>query len=283
MPTKTRTQYREEGLETYLDELSREPVLTRDEERALFQRLEAGDESAREVIVERNLRFVVKIALQYRGLGVPVSDLIQEGNIGLLHVVEKFEWRKGFRFSTYAAYYIRQEIQAALHRQSGMIRIPVRKARLLGKVHEVIARYQELEGRDPSTEEIARELDIPEEKVQPLMAMRHSFASMDGDWTSDDSVAMEETLASEAPAPSAEIDARQTRAAVVSAMEFLSDREREVMELRYGFRGGRSLSLRKASKVVGLSQEGVRRVEQRALGKLRRPAIRAQLDGLLTA
>jgi len=282
MKTRKSQSLNEEGLQCYLDALAESDVLSREEEVALFQALENGDEFARDEIVRRNLRFVVKIALQYRGCGVPVADLIQEGNIGLLHVVDKFEWRKGFRFSTYAAYYIRQEIQAALHRQTGMIRIPVRKARLLGKVHEVIGRYQEMEGRDPSAVEIARELEVEVEKVETVLGLRHSFSSLEADRT-EEGTSLAHTLPSSEPAPSAQIEEKQTRDVVVHAMDFLTEREREVMELRYGFRNGRDHSLRKASKVVGLSQEGVRRVEMRALNKLRRPAIRTQLEGLLSA
>lgn len=270
-------------VQMYLAEAGRGRVLGREEEVELFQQLEAGQEWAREEIVACNLRFVIKIALAYRGLGVPLADLIQEGNIGLLHVVDKFDWRRGFRFSTYAAFYIRQEIQASVYRQSSMIRLPIRKARLLGRLQEVTRKHVEANGIEPSTAELAALVGHPEATVVSLLGMRHSFTSLDGD-AEEDSQSLSDVLADDVtPAPDAAISQRQTRAAVVDLMEFLTEREREVLSLRYGFSTGRSQSLRKASKVVGLSQEGVRRVEHRALSKLRRPSIAHRVEGLLTA
>ncbi len=283
MKTKHRT-FEEDGVQDYLNMAACHPVLTREQEVELFQRLENGDDSARDDIAAHNLRFVVKIALKYRGLGVPLADLIQEGNIGLLTVIDKFEWRKGFRFSTYAAYYIRQEIQAALHRSGAMIRLPVRKARLLGRINEFIQRELERTCVEPTVEEIALELDVPREKVETMLELRHTFTSMESELT-EDGLCLKDMIADEcAPMPDEQLEVEQTKAAVVDVLEYLSDREREVIKLRYGMNArGRSYSLRGASKVIGLSQEGVRRVEHRALGKLRRPAISAQVEGLLTA
>lgn len=270
-------------VQAYLHEAGRGRVLGREEEIELFQRMEAGEAWAREEIVACNLRFVIKVALAYRGLGVPLADLIQEGNIGLLHVVDKFDWRRGYRFSTYAAFYIRQEIQSAVYRQSSMIRLPIRKARLLARLQEVARKHVELHGVEPSLAELALAVEQPEASVAALLGMRHTFTSMDGEGD-DEAQPLAEVVADEAtPAPDAAISARQTRAAVVDLMDFLTEREKQVLSLRYGFETGRSQSLRKASKVVGLSQEGVRRVEHRALDKLRRPAIACRVEGLLTA
>ena len=282
MATKTRNSS-EDGLQDYLHQVCDHPILTREQEVALFQRLEAGDDSAREEIVRCNLRFVVKIALQFKNRGLSVADLVQEVNIGLLQVIDKFEWQRGFRLSTYAAYYIRQEIQAAIHRQGSMIRLPVRKARLMGKINECTQRFLETIGREPTPEELALDLGVALEKIHDMMEMRHTFASLDAE-PEDEGRSFSETVAdADAPLPSRDIEEEQTRAAVCSVLDFLNEREREVMELRYGFRNGRSHSLRKASRLVGLSQEGVRRVEHRALDKLRRPAIRQHVDGLLSA
>lgn len=280
---RSRANFEEDGVQEYLKAVAGYTVMTREEEVALFQAYESGDESARDEIVSRNLRFVIKIALQYRGFGVNIADLIQEGNIGLLHVIDKFDWRKGFRFSTYAAYYIRQEIQAAIHRQGNMIRLPVRKARLLGKVQEVCRKYLEREGREPSPEEIASELGQPIEKIRPVMELRHSFVSMDAE-RGEEGMRLRDALPAEIPAPSTRIEEKQTKAAVYDLLDFLTERERQVVQLRFGMsKDGREYSLRGASKVVGLSQEGVRRVEHRALAKLQRPALRARVDNLLTA
>lgn len=278
-----RSQYGEDGIQEYLDGIAGFPVPTREEERALFQRLEAGDETAREEIVQRNLRFVVKVALQYRGIGVPTPDLIQEGNIGLMHAVGRFDWRRGFRFSTYAAYYIRQEIQAALQRQASMIRLPVRKARLLGRINDVCRRQLERDGTEPSVEEIAGELGLATDRIAPLMALRQSVISADAG-RCEDSPSLYESMPSELPSAVVTLEEKETQAAVHNVLELLSPRERAVLRLRFGLTAaGDEHSLRSASKVVGLSQEGVRRVEMRALDKLRRPTLRARVENLLSA
>lgn len=274
----------EDGVQDYMKAAAHHKILTREQEVELFQRLENGDETAREEIVQCNLRFVIKIAMHFKGMGLPLSDLIQEGNIGLLHVIGKFDWRKGFRFTTYAAYYIRQEIQASLQRSGNMIRIPVRKARLLSKLNEMTYRYNEREGRDPSIEEMSIETGVSREKIEAVIELRHSFASMDAELNEDgmtlgDSVAVDSALL-----PSETLNSEQVSDAVQLSMNLLTDREREVVELRFGMTDHQEcMSLRQASKVIGLSQEGVRRVEHRALEKLRRPSVSAQLSDLLTA
>ena len=144
----------------YLDEIAKHKVLTREEEIALFQRLEAGDELARGEIVEANLRFVIKIALQFSNRGMSIADLIQEGNIGLLDVVSKFDWRRGFRFSTYAAFWIRQAIQLATRKQANVIRLPIRKSRMLGHVSESIRTFAAAHNRPPTNRELALLLEI---------------------------------------------------------------------------------------------------------------------------
>ncbi len=275
--------YREDGIQDYLKKIGKHHVLTREEEVAVFQRLEGGDESAREEIIQCNLRLVVKIALQFKGCGVPISDLIQEGNIGLLNVIDKFDWKRGFRFSTYAAFWIRQEVQAALRNQGVMIRLPIRKARLMGKIADAMRVFNAMEGRDPNVEEIADYIGVEVDKIKMMMPMREAIVSLDAERTEDGGRLIDILPHENTPSPMDRISEYQTRQAVSDALDFLSDRERKVMELRFGLRGGRALSLRKTSKLVGLSQEGVRRVEARALDKLQRPAIRARLDGLLTA
>lgn len=274
------TRHNDELVQTYLKEVGDHPVLSREEERALFQRFESGDESAREEIVRCNLRFVIKIALRYRHCGVPLADLIQEGNLGLLQVIDKFDWRRGFRFSTYAAYYIRQEIQAVIQRTNSAIRLPVRKARLLGKINEFSHRFAEMEGREPDATEMALGLDVPLEKIEAALAARATMVSIDAERT-DDGASLVDVIADEnAALPGDRLSRVQTRAAVREVLGFLTDREQEVLRLRYGMNPrNREYSLRQASKVVNLSQEGVRRVEQRALRKLRREGMRNRAAG----
>jgi RNA polymerase primary sigma factor len=280
---KTSTHSEDSTLSATLKEATRGHVLSREEEMALFQRLEAGDEEAREEIVRCNLRFVIKIAMQYKGMGVPLADLVQEGTIGLLHVIGKFDWRRGTRFTTYAAYYIRQEVQACLYRQASMIRLPVRKARVLGKIQEYIRTTQEREGREPQTQEIALELGVETDLVEMLMGMRHSVSSLDAEIDEEGRVVAEAIPDTEAVVPGESLNAEQSQAAVIALLDVLSDRERQVLGLRFGLGGGSARSLRGASKVIGLSQEGVRRVENRALDKLRRPTVRARFEQLMIA
>ena len=266
-----------------LQEATKGHVLNREEEVALFQSLEAGDENARDEIVRCNLRFVVKIAMQYKGMGVPMADLVQEGTIGLLHVIGKFDWRRGTRFTTYAAYYIRQEVQACLYRQASMIRLPVRKARVLGRIQEYIRSTQEREGREPQPQEIAVALGVDTDLVEMLMGLRHSFSSIDAEVEVDGRTIAESLPDHDAVVPGHALNIEQSHAAVIGMLDVLSDREREVLDLRFGLNSGVSRSLRKASAVVGLSQEGVRRVENRALDKLRRPTVRARFEQLMIA
>lgn len=275
-------QFDSDGVQDYLKQVGAHRLLNREEEVELFQRLESGDPSARDEIVRCNLRLVIKIALQFRGMGVSVADLIQEGNVGLLQVIERFDWRRGFRFSTYAAFWIRQEIQASLRNTSSFIRLPVRKSRLLGRISEAIRHFNTMEGRDPSEAEIATFLGEPEEKIHSLMPLRESVVSLDAE-VNEDGGHLLDTIPCEAARPGEHHAERERRQVVRKSLGILTDRERDVVELRYGFKGGKSLSLRHISRRVGLSQEGVRRIEMRAIGKLQRPAVRQQLDGLLSA
>lgn len=273
------TNRNQTGLQTYLREIGTNRVLSKKEEVRLFQRIEYDDEAAREEILQCNLRLVVKIAMQYRGCGVSTSDLIQEGNLGLLNVITKFDWRKGFRFSTYAAFWIKQEIQAAIRQSNSMIRLPVRKARLMGKISETVHFFQVYEGREPTIEEIATFLGEDEGKIKMLMPYRDPIVSLDAERNEDGGNLMD-TIAQVGPAPYEALDAVQITDTVQNVLEYLTDREREVIQLRFGLKGGQPLSLRKVSSKVGLSQEGVRRIERRALAKLQRPAIKSKLAGL---
>ena len=266
----------------YLDEIAKHKVLTREEEIALFQRLEAGDESARAEIVEANLRFVIKIALQFANRGMSIADLIQEGNIGLLDVVGKFDWRRGFRFSTYAAFWIRQAIQLAVRKQANVIRLPIRKSRMLGHVNESIRSFTAAHNRPPTNRELALLLDTDEEKLEELMQLRDAVLSLDATPGDEEGGQLLNRLQDDrTPSPFESFMAHELRRKVEEALGQLSDRERRVVRLRFGFETGQEMSLRSTSQMVGMSQEGVRRVERKALKKLRRPANRELMSGLV--
>jgi RNA polymerase primary sigma factor len=270
-----------EDMKLYLKEVARKQVLTRDEEVALFTRLSNGDASAREEIVEANLRFVIKIALQFTGRGVPLADLIQEGNIGLLEVVERFDYRKGFRFSTYAAFWIRQAIQMAVRKHGNVIRLPIRKSRFMGHLNESINNFTAEHGRAPSAYELSGLLDTDVEQVEQLLSMRESVLSLDMEGDEDGMQLLNRIPDTSRPnALDHSIETEQSER-ITEVLSTLSEKEQRVLRLRFGFESGKGLSLRSTSKVVGMSQEGVRRVERAAIRKLRRPSTHQAMAGLL--
>jgi RNA polymerase primary sigma factor len=258
----------------YYHEVHHEHVLSREEEVALFQRLEANDATARDEIIRANLRFVIKVAYEFLNRGLPLSDLIQEGNVGLLEVIPKFDWRKGHRFSTYAAYWIRQSIQMALRKQCGLIRLPVRKSRALGRMSEYMGSFRLDHGREPTVMEMAERLDLSAEDVERLLQLRDGVLSLDAQLDEDGSCLLDTVAAAQDESPVDAVIRKQMTQKVARVFDYLGDREKRVLRLRYGFDNSRALSLRHTSKVIGLSQEGVRRIERRAIEKLRRPAIR---------
>ncbi len=275
------TEYMDNDAGLYMDEVQSEGVLTREQEVALFQRLERGDAEAREEIVRANLRFVVKIAYEFVNRGLPLADLIQEGNVGLLEVIPKYDWRKGFRFSTYAAFWIRQAIQMALRQHASLIRLPVRKSRMLGRLNREVQQLRQELGREPTSYELAERMNTTVEEVERLMMLREGVLSLDAQESEDDAPLLETMAAEEAVSPREIAAEKQIRGKVARVLDYLGERERRIVRLRFGFESGHTMSLRKTSKLVGLSQEGVRRIEQRALGKLRRPALQKMVAGLI--
>lgn len=271
----------DENLKVYLKEISKEKVLTREEEVALFKRLEKGDETAREEIVRCNLRFVIKIALGYMGKGLPVSDLIQEGNLGLLEVINKYDYSKGFRFSTYAAFWIRQAIQIALRKNTSLIRIPNCKARMLGKISETISILINENGREPALKEVAVRLGITEAKIESLLKLRESVVSLDAEYADDTDPLIQNLVDKRNVSAREECIKVQARDKICNVLDILTEKEKKVVQLRFGFLGGKFLSLRKTSKIIGLSQEGIRRIELRAINKLQRPAVCAKIAGIM--
>ncbi|MEN6625898.1 MAG: sigma-70 family RNA polymerase sigma factor [Candidatus Sumerlaeia bacterium] len=270
-----------DGIKTYLKQIGSHRILTKDEEFDLFERLRGGEESARQEILCCNLRLVVRLAQQFRGKGLNMEDLIQEGNMGLLEVIERFDHTLGFRFSTYAAFWIRQSMQVALRKQRSMIRIPVRKMRQLGRINDVMQEFQSICGRPPTTAELARRLQTDEAHVEDLMGLSRTAVSIDMP-LDEDGGTLQDHLADESlMSASDQTMQAEMRQRIEAALAQLSEREHSVLCLRFGLGGAKPRSLRNISKRVGLSQEGVRRVEQRALAKLGRQQFRCQLAGLL--
>ncbi len=271
-----------ESLDLYLKAISRVPLLTAAEERELAERVAGGDEDAKRQLAEANLRFVVKIAKAYRHKGLPLLDLIQEGNVGLMEAINKFDYQRGFRLTTYAAWWIRLYIQRALEQKAHPVNIPINKIETLRKVHALQQEFLHARGRMPFTHEIAERLGLPMRKVDEVMQLDTSFISMEST-LEDDGVAMERVIAdNRACRPEESLRYEEMDNRLERAMGVLSAREKDVIERRYGLDPtGSPWSLRKIGKAIGLSAEGVRRIEEQALLKLRRARVRRFVEGLI--
>lgn len=269
------------GIKTYLKEISRHRVLTKEEEFTLFDRLRRGDESVREEITQCNLRLVVRLAQRFQKKGLSLEDLIQEGNLGLIEVINRFDHTLGFRFSTYAAFWIRQSMQVAVRKQGSLIRLPVRKARLLGRMGEIIHEFHSLHGRAPDHAELAERLQISPKHVEELIQLSKTALSLDSPIDEDGGTLQDRVADEKEPLPSDRFMEKEMTRKINLALGQLTDRENSIIRLRFGLHGQKSRSLRNISRHVGLSQEGVRRVEQRALAKLGRTHMRSQLAGLI--
>lgn len=269
----------------YISEINRTPLLTPQEEHDLSLLIRAGGsegEAARKRFIESNLRLVIKIAKQFTNQGLSLSDLIQEGNIGLIEAVERFNPDLGFRFSTFSAYWIRQAIQRAIAKKARQIRLPVRKHRALAQMEYLRAQFYIKNGRYPDEKEIAKLLKISVKTVKQLAECREIPVSLEYPVGKDNQSELEEFVADrETLSPRNNAANEQLREKIEKILGFLSERERKILLWRYGFSSGNDVSLRCISKKVGLSQEGVRRIEKEALNKLRRPAIKAYIEGFI--
>ena len=263
----------DDPVKVYLKEIGRVPLLTPEEEVDLAVRISNGDEAAKKRLSEANLRLVVSIAKRYLGRGMQFLDLIQEGNLGLIKAVEKFDYTKGFKFSTYATWWIRQAITRAIADQARTIRIPVHMVETINKVKKVSSQLLHANGREPSAEEIAEELEMPVEKVREIMRVAQEPVSLEtpigeeedshlGDFIPDD----------DAPAPADAASHTLLKETLDNVLDSLTEREREVLRLRFGLDDGRSRTLEEVGKEFKVTRERIRQIEAKALRKLRHPS-----------
>jgi RNA polymerase primary sigma factor len=257
-----------DSLQLFLRDISQRSLLTATEEVALAKRIERGDTVAKNRMIESNLRLVVSNAKRYRGLGLPFLDLIQEGIIGLIRAVEKFDHRRGFKFSTYATWWIRQAMQRALQQQSRTIRIPVHVGQELSRVRSAERRLSAELGRDPTPEEVAAEVRLTVDQVEELHAAERIPVSLESRVGSDGETELGALLPQDGPSPFDELEVELAEVSIRKALERLDERGRQVIELRFGIGGNEPLPLREVAKRMGLSAEGVRKLERRALRTL---------------
>jgi len=270
----------EDLVKTYLQEIGKVPLLTREEEIELAKRVQQGDEKAREKMALANLRLVVSIAKRYKGLGLPLLDLIQEGNIGLMKAVEKFDWTKGYKFSTYATWWIRQAISRALADKSRTIRIPAHIIEAIRKLYKVEEEYVQEHGVPPSLEELAERLDLPKEEVERVKKVAQYTSSLERP-VGEDGDALEDFIGNEeAVSPAKEAFAALQKEELRQALERLDYRERRILELRYGLQDNRTRTLEDVGKEFNISRERVRQIEKEALEKLRAMQLREKLKKL---
>ena len=257
-----------DALQLFLRDVRRHPLLSAGEEVELAKRIERGDLEAKERMVNSNLRLVVSLAKKYQGHELSLLDLIQEGILGLIRAAEKFDWRKGYKFSTYATFWIRQAIQRGLANQGRTIRIPVhigQRERKIARVERELAVQLE---RAPTDEEVAKAADVTLKELEETRDAARTVTSLDRPVGEDEDTAFGDLFASDEAEPSEEVEIALREEAVRSALETLPEQERRVIQLRYGINGDNPTPLREAGKQLGLSPERVRRIEHKALERL---------------
>ena len=257
----------------YLKEIGHVPLLTAEEEVALAQRMEAGDEEARHRLEEANLRLVVSIAKRYVGRGMLFLDLIQEGNLGLLKAVEKFDYSKGYKFSTYATWWIRQAITRAIADQARTIRIPVHMVETINKLVRISRQLLQELGRDPHPEEVAREMGISVARVHEIMKIAQEPVSLETPIGEEEDSHLGDFIEDEAaldPADAASVMLLKEQ--ITEVLQTLAPREAEVLRLRFGLEDGRSRTLEEVGQSFGVTRERIRQIEAKALRKLRHPS-----------
>ena len=257
----------------YLKEIGKVPLLTAEEEIEIAKQLEAGDEAAKQKLAEANLRLVVSIAKRYVGRGMLFLDLIQEGNLGLIKAVEKFDYRKGFKFSTYATWWIRQAITRAIADQARTIRIPVHMVETINKLIRVSRQLLQEYGREPTPEEIAKEMGISEAKVREIIKIAQEPVSLETPIGEEEDSHLGDFIPDEdAPAPAEAASFALMKEQLMDVLDTLTPREEKVLRLRFGLDDGHQRTLEEVGKEFNVTRERIRQIEAKALRKLRHPS-----------
>jgi len=257
-----------DALQLFLREASRHPLLTAAQEVALAKRIELGDDRAKSHMIQSNLRLVVSIAKNYRNQGLPFLDLIQEGTLGLIRAVEKFDWRRGFKFSTYATWWIRQAVARALADKARTIRMPVHIVERVQKISRAERTLWTRLGREPELDEIAEEASLTPQQILDVRAAARASASLDAPIGAEDDAVLGDFVAGDEPLPEETVELRLRSQALRRALGDLPEREREVVVLRYGIDGHEARTLEEIGTRLGLTRERVRQIELDALRRL---------------
>ena len=266
---KSITNRESASLEKYLQEIGKEEMISAEEEAELAQRIRKGDQEALERLTRANLRFVVSVAKQYQNQGMSLPDLINEGNLGLLKAAERFDETRGFKFISYAVWWIRQSILQAISEQSRIVRLPLNQVGSYNKITREISKFEQLNERRPSLDEIAEHVDLPAEKIDEAMSASGHHVSVDAPFVEGEDNSLLDVMVNEdIPSTDKELVMESLKSEIRHALSILSDRERKIIEDSYGI-NGQELTLEEIGVKYGLSRERVRQIKEKAIRKLR--------------
>ena len=267
--TKSITNRESEALDKYLQEIGKEEMISVEEEVELAQRIRKGDRKALERLTKANLRFVVSVAKQYQNQGLSLPDLINEGNLGLIKAAEKFDETRGFKFISYAVWWIRQSILQAIAEQSRIVRLPLNQVGSVNKINKVLSKFEQENERRPSVEEISEKLDLPEEKIDEAMSVNSRHVSVDAPFVDgEDNSLLDVLINDDAPMADKMLVMESLKAEINNALKMLNERERNVIEAFYGINQP-ELTLEEIGSKYNLTRERVRQIKEKAIRRLR--------------
>lgn len=270
-------------LSTYLKEINKIPLLTREEEDKIARKAVKGDSAARERLITANLRFVVNVAKKYQNQGISLEDLINEGNLGLINAIEKYDPERGFHFISYAVWWIRQAILKSICEKSRMIRLPMNRANELVQIEKTKKQYMTVNGVDPDTAEIAKILDLKERDVKELMALSQEHVSLDTPvfYKKDSSVLGDFIEDSAYIPPEEEVMEHSLREEIQKVLQTIPEKEAQILEFRFGLKNKKPMSLKEIGQIYNLTKERIRQIEQKALGRLQQGRRSEQLEAYI--
>ena len=279
---KSITNRESESLEKYLAEISKEEMVSLEEEVELAQRIKKGDKKALERLTRGNLRFVVSVAKQYQNQGLSLADLINEGNLGLLKAAERFDETRGFKFISYAVWWIRQSIMQAISEQSRIVRLPQNQVGSMSKINRVLNKFEQENERRPSIEELSEHTDLPEEKIDEALSANTRHISVDAPFADNEDNSLLDVLVNEdAPSVDSTLEEESLKTEIRQALKILNDRERKVIEAFFGINNGHEMTLEEIGVKYGLTRERVRQIKEKAIKRLRESTKNKMLKSFL--